>query len=352
MLTLSRSAGHLPSPIHALKNSKLLTNPNISKISNHASTSSLKSDKSDSHLNSLSRDRCHNTGTNSGSSTLKSHGGLRDIFRVRLPRKKLSSPEAEILETLDSAIASGGVGGGGSNSSTQRKARRKRGSSRGAGGAGESSNKNGTWPRVMLNRNSACSYTLPHHSGEQASGTENVASSDGNRASDNHYASLNPPHRKKSDTSSGFYSGGHYIPNTNTSNTVGARRHNGGGGAKERLPLSSLPWDMTMGGAGVNSNSNSVGAININGGGSQLQLHKNNPNLMGQSHRGNIETDKSMLTRSRPGFLDSVNNSHDIGAGLILSQGGPGDRIHSGQPPHHRYSFGVFDPSNSKTGKL
>jgi hypothetical protein len=115
-----------------------------SKASAHASSSSLRSDKSDPN-SMLSDPRRHPGKSSSGG------GGLRDIFRVRLPRKKHSSPEEAILATLDSAIASGG-----GNSGTSRKARRKRVSSRNSGN--ENINKNGTWPRVVMNRNS---YTLP-----------------------------------------------------------------------------------------------------------------------------------------------------------------------------------------------
>lgn len=336
-MTLSRNAGHLPSPIHALKTGKPLahSNPSNSKISNKASTSSLKSDKSDSQIHSLNRDRSH-TGNNT--STLKSHGGLRDIFRVRLARKKLSSPEVEILQTLDSAIASGG--GGSSTSSAQRKARRKRGSRN--SGNETNSIKNGTWPRTMLNRNSACSYTLQHNAEDSSStGAQHSSPSEANRGGpENHYASLNPPYRKKSD-SSGFYSGGQYIPNMSSSSTVGARRN--AGAAKDRVSLSSLPWDVAMripGGGNMNTQG-------INPGDCQLQLLKNNLDTI--EKRGKGESDKSTLNRIRPGFVDSV-NAHDIGGGLVLRQGQP-ERTHSAQPPHHRYSFGVFDPSNMKSAK-
>jgi hypothetical protein len=325
MLTLSRSAGHLPSPIHPANKNKVPAKPEVSnsKISNHASTSSLKSDKSDTNVN-LRRDQ------RQSGSALKPHGVLRDIFRVKLPRKKLSSPEVEILETLDSAIASGG------SSSTQRKTRRKRASSRNSG-AENSSNKNGTWPRVMLNRNSACSYTLPH-SGAPESGS-------GSRG--NEYAAIIPHHGKSESAS--FYSG-QYIPNPNgSSNTVCVRRPSSG---KERAPLSSLTWDVgqqlqqqqqQQHGGGSAINSKSVGAINMNLG---LGIHRNDPTPHGLI--GNVKS--ATMTRSRPGFLDST-SGHNVGGGLILSQASVGTSMHNTpQPPHHRYSFGVFDPSASSSG--
>jgi len=291
-----------------------------SKISNHASTSSLKSDKSDSNLNLRSEGR-------HSASTLKPHGVLRDIFRVKLPRKKLSSPEVEILETLDTAIATGG------SSSTQRKTRRKRGSAKNSGGE-SSSNKNGTWPRVMLNRSSACSYTLPHSGGH---GAETQPSGRGNE-----YAALPSHHNTESPN---FYSGsGQYIPNPNgSSNTVCVRRLSGG---KERAPLSSLSWDVGQGQQQPPINSKSVGAINMNSG--VLGVHYSVPTTNTPS--GNAKS--STLTRSRPGFLNSA-SGHDVGGGLILSQASVGTSMHNTvQPPHHRYSFGVFGPSSSSGGKL
>lgn len=151
VLTLSRSAGHLSSPIsasNAPNRNKNLLHP--SKASAHASSSSLRSDKSDP--NSVLSDGRRQAGGGSKSGS----GGLRDIFRVRLPRKK-SSPEEEILatlDTLDSAIASGAGGGGGAS----RKKRNKRvSSSRNSG-----TENMGTWPR-MMSRNS---YTLPKDGGQ------------------------------------------------------------------------------------------------------------------------------------------------------------------------------------------
>jgi len=121
------------------------------KASAHASSSSLRSDKSDP--NSILSDGRRHVASGGGKSS-SGGGGFRDIFKVRLPRKKHSSPEEAILATLDSAIASGG-----GSSGTSRKARKKRVSSRNSGN--ENINKNGTWPRVVMNRNS---YTLPQDS--------------------------------------------------------------------------------------------------------------------------------------------------------------------------------------------
>lgn len=369
MLTLSRSAGQLTSPLHTMQKIKgplKLNNnsscggpsPNSSKISNHASTSSLKSDKSDhcnpNNNNSRTGDRhqLHQSGNSSSK-----QGGLRDIFRVKLQRKKLSSPEAEILETLDSAIASGGNPNSNatSTSSAHRKTRKKRTSSRvGAGGDNSNPNKNGTWPRVMLAKNSACSYTLPHNGGN--GGNEEMRS----MTNDNHYGTLS---RQQQQQSNNFYpatsGSGHYIQNANLlSNTVCLRRPVNG---KERVSLQSLGWDINpegfrqqfqqqqqqqlqqqyISGGGGGINSKSVGAINSSSTGNSG--NKANLSLLSSSGRESSGNENSMtLTRSNNnrGLIESL-GGHDLG----LRSRGNSSQI----PQYYRYSMGVFDQPDSRT---
>jgi len=168
MLTLSRSAGQLQSPINSGSNKSHNLNRSTNTSSNHpahASESSLKSDKSDQNVISSSSSSRRGEIKSRPTST-----GLREIFRVRLPKKKHSSPEEAILATLDSAIASGGVNenngvnsiGVSTNSGSSHSSRKKRSKNRNSSRNNTDQNnvnKNGTWPR--LSRNTACSYTLP-----------------------------------------------------------------------------------------------------------------------------------------------------------------------------------------------
>ncbi|XP_021957965.1 disks large homolog 5 isoform X3 [Folsomia candida] len=296
VLTLSRSAGHLSSPIsasNAPNRNKNLLHP--SKASAHASSSSLRSDKSDP--NSVLSDGRRQAGGGSKSGS----GGLRDIFRVRLPRKK-SSPEEEILatlDTLDSAIASGAGGGGGAS----RKKRNKRvSSSRNSG-----TENMGTWPR-MMSRNS---YTLPKDGGV-SSGSR--APTDKNSPSTNHYR----------ETSS-YY--GQYMPmggsgsGNMTSNTVCVRRPSSG---KDRVPLSNMLWDLQP-----PHPSKSVGAISMGGGGGGG----------GMNNYGYNTKSLTLAGHTRPGSGGFLLDNHGLPT--------------PGSMPHYRYSFGVFDPtpSSSKLGK-
>lgn len=105
-----------------------------------------------------------------------------------------------------------------------------------------------------------------------------------------------------------------------TSNTVCVRRPNGG---KDRAPLSSMLWDLQ-----TPQPSKSVGAIAIGSG------------TMGGNHGFGFNNKSLTLAGSgRP-----------MSGGLALDNHGLPTPA---QVPHHRYSFGVFDPtpSSSKLGK-
>ena len=266
-------------------------NQMASSVGTNASTSSLKSDKSDN----ISPHRTGGGGlvNQSGSSSRSRHGktGLRDIFRVKLPnRKKLSSPEEAILATLDSAIDSGAAGS--SNSNTYRKQRKKR-SGRSGSGVSDSVNRNGTWPRVLANRVNN-SYTLPHNA-DHAGGHLGLPEPGGNPSGPggSNQSSTDPNavvHHERQGSS--FYG-----PYSLQSNTVCVRR-------KERPPISSLIWDSL-----TPNPAKSVGAIST---------------LPGSNKSGG-------------GRFGDGNNT--VASAVI-------------HPPHHRYSFGVFDPSPSSAGKI
>lgn len=342
MLTLSRSAGHLSSPINSnanpssSNNGKSMSNqPNSSK-NFHNSNGSLKSDKSDPN-SVMPRSRASGSGGKGGMSS-SGGGGLRDIFRVRLPGKKYSSPEEATLATLDSAIASGagGAGGGGGSpasgnaSHNSRKSRKKRSSAQRNSATESSLNKNGTWPRMMLPRNSSCSYTLPQGDNNEQPG--NVPGSGTNTMSGPNSSAGGGHHGREMS----FY--GQYTPHNtpgitlaNASNSMCVRRPQG---SKERAPISNMIWDLNVPHA-----AKSVGAIAMSG-----------PSLVG----GNpgLSINSKSLTLAGPG-RSGITSLAGVGGGLALDNHGlPLPTSSGGVPPHHRYSFGVFDPpSSNKLGK-
>lgn len=329
VLTLSRSAAHLSSPINSntnpnssnsgksMRSSAESNQPNSSK-NFHASNSSIKSDKSDpsSHMQ---RSR-----GGSGGKSSSGAGVFRDIFRVRLPGKKYSSPEEATLATLDSAIASGGGGGGvggstaasGGNLSShiRSKSRKKRSSAQRNSATENSLNKNGTWPRI---RNSSCSYTLPQgvptEQGNRVSGTgTNTISGPNSLAGSGHHG------REMS-----FY--GQYTPHNNSSGITLSNASNSmclrrSGGAKERAPISNLVWDL----GNVPHPAKSVGAIQMSG-------------MGGGGAGGGINVNSKSLTLAgpgRPGITSLALDNH----GLPLASS-------VAQAPHHRYS--LFDPTSN-----
>jgi len=112
---------------------------------------------------------------------------------------------------------------------------------------------------------------------------------------------------------------GHYNPNGN-SNTERIRRS-----GKERIPLSSMIWDINP-----PHPSKSVSSIATGNTNAKMSL-SNHPMAVYTSRSG------------------GGNFFHHSGLTLDNHHGLP---VPSNVPPHHRYSFGVFDPpSSSKIGK-
>lgn len=119
---------------------------------------------------------------------------------------------------------------------------------------------------------------------------------------------------------SSYYGHGQYMPvnpGNMSSNTVCVRRPNS---SKDRAPLSNMLWDLQ-----TPHPSKSVGAISMGGSG----------NVMGGGGMNSIGFNKSLtLASSRP-----------MSGGLALENHG----LPAPGPAHHRYSFGVYDPSPSSS---
>lgn len=150
------------------------------------------------------------------------------------------------------------------------------------------------------------SYTLPKDSGSSGSRVppENPS------PSASHYRE------------SSYY--GQYMPvgsglSNMTSNTVCVRRPSSG---KDRVPLSNMLWDLQP-----PHPSKSVGSIAMGGTGNMGAMNNYGFN------------NKSLTLAGRP-----------MSGGLALDHhAGLPTHPHHSSAPHHRYSFGVFDPSPSSS---
>lgn len=184
---------------------------------------------------------------------------------------------------------------------------------------------------MMLPRNS-CSYTLPQGSNNgqgvmTGGGAQHSNTIGGNNTTSAHHG------REMS-----FY--GQYTPHntggimaaTNASNSVCVRRP--GGGGKERAPISNMIWDLN-----IPHPAKSVGAIAMPGGSGQP--------LVGGGSSG-ISINSKSLTLAGPGRSGML-----AGGGLAIDSHGLPLTSSGSHVPHHRYSFGVFDPSptSNKLGK-
>jgi len=116
------------------------------------------------------------------------------------------------------------------------------------------------------------------------------------------------------------------------SNTVCVRRP-GGSGAKERIPLSNMLWDLQN-----SQPSKSVGAISGMSG-----------TLLGNGSGGSNTLNNHFALNTKSLTLASSGRSAGLGPEAHGNHGLPNP---SQVPSHYRYSFGVFDPTpSSKLGK-